>query len=286
VRCSPLWVASVKRIAAARVSWCGFRVCSDPGGGAGDGLAGAGGRRTHHLHALGTSGCRGQIRASVAGSASGAVADRLLDDRRLARTSTESVRVTGRAAVLRRYGEADGKGQGSWWPGPGRLTSGGGIRTRQGDARRAQVWSPATSAHKPCCCAIGSCAGSRGDLRIAYPTGRNGKICHACQEEHDDRLIDPTRHTGRRAEDAGTTNPRHLMRLNGCCKHSMARQARSRPRDVDPAEPRISPGVTPADMSPVGRDAVRAFYEDTIVKGGPAFLAGHGPHRRPMTKPS
>ncbi|MEB4208658.1 nuclear transport factor 2 family protein [Mycobacterium sp. 94-17] len=84
-------------------------------------------------------------------------------------------------------------------------------------------------------------------------------------------LIDPTK-TFRLIEEriAKTTNPRHLLMLERLLDHAMG-EARL---DLDlvmsslTANPRYVAWGAPADMSPVGRQAVRSFYEETIVKGG------------------
>lgn len=52
---------------------------------------------------------------------------------------------------------------------------------------------------------------------------------------------------------AKTTNPRHLLMLNRVL-------------------PRYIAWGAPADMSPMGRPAVRTFYEETIVQGGQFYL--------------
>jgi hypothetical protein len=88
-------------------------------------------------------------------------------------------------------------------------------------------------------------------------------------------IIDPTK-TYRLIEKriAKTTNSRHLLMLNRLLQHAMGEAK----LDLDLVmstlcpNPRYIAWGAPADMSPVGREAVRAFYEDTIVKGGQAFL--------------
>ena len=73
---------------------------------------------------------------------------------------------------------------------------------------------------------------------------------------------------------AKTTNPRHLLMLNRVLQHAKGEAA----LDLDlvmstlTAEPRYIAWGAPADMSPVGRHAVRTFYEETIVQGGQFFL--------------
>lgn len=88
-------------------------------------------------------------------------------------------------------------------------------------------------------------------------------------------LIDPTK-TFRLLEEriAKTTNPRHLVMLRRLLDHAKGEAN----LDLDlvmstlAASPRYIAWGAPPDMSPVGRDAVRSFYEDTIVKGGQWFL--------------
>jgi hypothetical protein len=73
---------------------------------------------------------------------------------------------------------------------------------------------------------------------------------------------------------AKTTNRRHLLMLNRLLQHAMGEAK----LDVDlvmstlGADPRYIAWGAPADMSPVGREAVRTFYEETIVNGGQFFL--------------
>jgi hypothetical protein len=73
---------------------------------------------------------------------------------------------------------------------------------------------------------------------------------------------------------AKTTNPRHLLMLNRLLQHATGEVT----LDVDlvmstlTADPRYIAWGAPEDMSPVGRQAVRTFYEDTIVKGGEFYL--------------
>ena len=73
---------------------------------------------------------------------------------------------------------------------------------------------------------------------------------------------------------AKTTNPRHLLMLQRVLQHAIGE---SKP-DLDlvmstlGANPRYIAWGAPADMSPVGREAVQGFYEETIVKGGQWFL--------------
>jgi hypothetical protein len=88
-------------------------------------------------------------------------------------------------------------------------------------------------------------------------------------------LIDQTK-TFRLLEEriAKTTNPRHLLMLKRLLDHTMGEAK----LDVDlvmstlGANPRYIAWGAPADLSPVGRQAVRAFYEETIMKGGQWFL--------------
>jgi hypothetical protein len=88
-------------------------------------------------------------------------------------------------------------------------------------------------------------------------------------------IIDPTK-TYRLIEHriAKTTNSRHLLMLNRLLQHAVGEAK----LDLDLVmstlcpNPRYIAWGAPADMSPVGREAVRTFYEDTIVKGGQAFL--------------
>ncbi len=73
---------------------------------------------------------------------------------------------------------------------------------------------------------------------------------------------------------ARTTNPRHLLMLNRLLQHTLGEAN----LDVDlvmstlAADPRYIAWGAPADMSPVGRQAVRTFYEETIVQGGQFHL--------------
>jgi len=73
---------------------------------------------------------------------------------------------------------------------------------------------------------------------------------------------------------AKTTNPRHLLMLNRVLQHAQGEAD----LDLDlvmstlSTDPRYVAWGAAADMSPVGRQAVRTFYEDTIVKGGQFFL--------------
>ena len=84
-------------------------------------------------------------------------------------------------------------------------------------------------------------------------------------------IIDPTK-TFRLLEQriAETTNPRHLLMLNRVLQHAMGE---AKP-DLDLVmstlcpDPRYIAWGAPEDFSPVGRQAVRAFYDETIVKGG------------------
>ncbi|HEY2503268.1 MAG TPA: nuclear transport factor 2 family protein [Mycobacterium sp.] len=88
-------------------------------------------------------------------------------------------------------------------------------------------------------------------------------------------IIDPTK-TFRLLEEriAKTTNPRHLTMLKRLLDHAMGEAK----RDLDlvmstlSANPRYVAWGAPADMSPVGRQPVRSFYEETIVKGGQWFV--------------
>jgi len=71
-----------------------------------------------------------------------------------------------------------------------------------------------------------------------------------------------------------TTNPRHLLMLNRLLQHAKGEAM----LDLDLVMSTLSPDPryvawgAPADMSPVGRQAVQTFYEDTIVKGGQFYL--------------
>jgi hypothetical protein len=73
---------------------------------------------------------------------------------------------------------------------------------------------------------------------------------------------------------ANTTNPRHLLMLNRVLQHAVGE---AKP-DLDlvmstlSASPRYVAWGAPAELSPEGRQAVRAFYEETIVKGGQFFF--------------
>ena len=73
---------------------------------------------------------------------------------------------------------------------------------------------------------------------------------------------------------AKTTNPRHLLMLQRVLQHAIGE---SKP-DLDLVMSTLGPNPryiawgAPADMSPVGREAVQGFYEETIVKGGQWFL--------------
>lgn len=69
---------------------------------------------------------------------------------------------------------------------------------------------------------------------------------------------------------AKTTNPRHLLMLERLLDHAKgeAEQDLDRVMSTLTPNPRYVAWGAPADMSPVGRHAVRTFYEDTIVKGG------------------
>ncbi|OBG23060.1 hypothetical protein [Mycobacterium sp. 852002-51057_SCH5723018] len=73
---------------------------------------------------------------------------------------------------------------------------------------------------------------------------------------------------------AETTNPRHLMMLERLLQHA---RGEAKP-DLDlvmstlSANPRYIAWGAPADLSPVGRQAVQGFYEETIVKGGQFFF--------------
>jgi hypothetical protein len=88
-------------------------------------------------------------------------------------------------------------------------------------------------------------------------------------------LIDPTK-TFRLLEEriANTTNPRHMLMLKRVLDHAVGEAK----LDLDLVMSTLAPNPryvawgAPADMSPVGRQAVRSFYEDTIVKGGQWFL--------------
>jgi hypothetical protein len=84
-------------------------------------------------------------------------------------------------------------------------------------------------------------------------------------------IIDQTK-TFRLLEEgiAKTTNPRHLLMLNRLLQHAMGE---AKP-DLDLVmstlcpNPRYIAWGAPEDFSPAGLQAVRAFYEETIVKGG------------------
>jgi len=73
---------------------------------------------------------------------------------------------------------------------------------------------------------------------------------------------------------AKTTNPRHLLMLNRVLQHARGEVE----LDVDLVlstlcpDPRYVAWGAPADMSPVGRQGVRSFYEETIVQGGQFYL--------------
>jgi hypothetical protein len=73
---------------------------------------------------------------------------------------------------------------------------------------------------------------------------------------------------------AKTTNPRHLLMLKRLLQHTVGEAD----LDVDAVMSTLGPNPryiawgAPADLSPVGRQAVRAFYEETIVKGGQFYL--------------
>jgi len=90
--------------------------------------------------------------------ASGAVAIRTDDDTvDVIDVDGNPVRVTGRGMVSDDTSPVPGRGKVSWWPGHGRLTSGGGIPTkaRPGRTAGAGVESPAR-ALTSLLCAIGS----------------------------------------------------------------------------------------------------------------------------------
>ena len=88
-------------------------------------------------------------------------------------------------------------------------------------------------------------------------------------------IIDPTK-TFRLLEEriAKTTDPRHLLMLHRVLDHAMGEAK----LDLDlvmstlVADPRYVAWGAPADLSPVGWQAVRTFYEETILKGGQWFL--------------
>jgi hypothetical protein len=88
-------------------------------------------------------------------------------------------------------------------------------------------------------------------------------------------IIDPTK-TYRLLEEriAKTTNPRHLLMLQRVLQHAIGESK----LDLDLVMSTLGPNPryvawgAPADMSPVGREAVQGFYEETIVKGGQWFL--------------
>jgi hypothetical protein len=88
-------------------------------------------------------------------------------------------------------------------------------------------------------------------------------------------IIDPTKTFSLLEERiAKTTNPRHLLMLKRVLDHARGETS----LDLDlvmstlTANPRYVAWGAPADMSPVGRQAVRTFYEETIAKGGQWFL--------------
>ena len=82
---------------------------------------------------------------------------------------------------------------------------------------------------------------------------------------------------------AKTTKPRHLHMLERLLQHATGE---AKP-DLDlvmstlSANPRYIAWGASADLSPVGREAVRAVYEDTIVKG-----ATHARQCRPNRRQS
>ncbi|MEB3982431.1 nuclear transport factor 2 family protein [Mycobacterium sp. 663a-19] len=84
-------------------------------------------------------------------------------------------------------------------------------------------------------------------------------------------LIDPTK-TFRLLEEriAKTTNPRHLLMLERLLDHAKGEATLDLDRVMSTLapNPRYVAWGAPEDMSPVGREAVRNFYEGTIVKGG------------------
>ena len=73
---------------------------------------------------------------------------------------------------------------------------------------------------------------------------------------------------------AKTTNARHLLMLNRLLQHATGETT----LDLDlvmstlTADPRYVAWGAPDDMSPVGRQAVQTFYEETIVQGGQFYL--------------
>lgn len=73
---------------------------------------------------------------------------------------------------------------------------------------------------------------------------------------------------------ASTTNPRHLLMLNRVLQHAKGEAD----LDLDlvmstlTGNPRYVAWGAAADMSPVGRQAVRDFYEQTIAQGGQFYL--------------
>src|SRR5882757_6660964 len=100
--------------------------------------------------------------------------------------------------------------------------------------------------------------------------------CHRAHRRDDmTDLIDRTK-MFRLLEEriAKTTNPRHLLMLNRVLQHAQGEAD----LDLDlvmstlSTDPRYVAWGAAADMSPVGRQAVRTFYEGTIVKGGQFFL--------------
>jgi hypothetical protein len=96
------------------------------------------------------------------------------------------------------------------------------------------------------------------------------------EAKHDMTDIIDTTKTFRLLEEriAQTTNPRHLLMLKRVLDHARGETN----LDLDLvmstlcANPRYVAWGAPADLSPVGRQAVRTFYEETIVKGGQWFL--------------
>jgi hypothetical protein len=88
-------------------------------------------------------------------------------------------------------------------------------------------------------------------------------------------IIDPTKtYSLIEQRIAKTANPRHLLMLNRLLQHAMgeAKLDLELVMSTLAPNPRYIAWGAPADMSPVGREAVQTFYEETIVKGGQFFL--------------
>lgn len=84
-------------------------------------------------------------------------------------------------------------------------------------------------------------------------------------------VIDPTK-TYRLLERriAQTTNPRHRMMLERLLQHAVGEAEADLELVMSTltAEPRYIAWGAPPELSPVGRQAVQSFYEETILKGG------------------